>query len=187
MMRTARAILAGLALLAAAGASSAVAHTGGNNGYASITIDGASARYTLTLWPASLPPAVAETLRLARTGPGAARDQLLGWIRDKVTLVAQGRRCEAGPGALPEPVAPSESVTLVMDYACGAEIRDLLIRDDLFDVLGADYHTLARIDVPGKTTQFAFAPESRETRLALQDAGGSRGTASFVLLGVEHI
>ena len=54
-MRAARALRAALALLAAASASPAVAHTGGTNGYASIAIDGATARYTLTLWPATLP------------------------------------------------------------------------------------------------------------------------------------
>ena len=65
-MRAARALQIALALLAVASASAAVAHTGGTNGYASIAIDGATALYTLTLWPATLPPEVAETLRLAR-------------------------------------------------------------------------------------------------------------------------
>ena len=75
----------------------------------------------------------------------------------------------------------------MVSYTCAAEIRDLRIRDDLFDVLGADYHTLARIDAPGQTTQFAFSTESRETRIELRDAGGPRGIGSFVRLGVEHI
>ena len=59
-----------------------------------------------------------------------------------------------------------------MSYTCAAEIRALQIRDDLFDVLGADYHTLARIDAPGQTTQFAFSTDSRETRIELRDPGG---------------
>ena len=54
-MKPARALQIALALLAVAAASVAVAHTGGTNGYASIAIDGATARYTLTLWPATLP------------------------------------------------------------------------------------------------------------------------------------
>ena len=184
-MRATCAALTGLALLAATAPSAAFAHSGGRNGYASIAIDGASVRYSLTLWPASVPPPMAETLERARTGPGPGRDQLLGWVRDKVTLAAQGRRCEAGPGSVSDPASPAESVTLVVAYACGAEIRDLQIRDDLFDVLGADYHTLARIDAAGTTTQFAFGTESRETRLSLHER--RRGTASFVRLGVEHI
>jgi len=75
-----------------------------------------------------------------------------------------------------------------VDFACRRDVRDVVIRDDLFDVLGADYHTLARIDVPGRTVQFAFTPESRETRVTLDAApAGGPGTASFVLLGIEHI
>jgi len=187
-MRAARALGAvALALLAAGAASPATAHTGGSNGYASIAIDGATARYTLTLWPATLPPEVAGTLRLARAGPGPPREQLLGWIRDKVALTAQGRRCEAAPGAVPDAAPSVESVTAVVEYSCGAEIRDLRIRDDLSDVFGADYHTLARMDAQGQTTQFAFSSDSRETRVEVRDAGGPRGFLSFVRLGIEHI
>ena len=184
-MRATFLALSGLALVTAAATSPASAHTGGRNGYAALAVDGPGARYALTLWPASVPPEVAETLRLARTGPGPARDQLLGWIRDKITLAAQGRRCEPGPGSVADPAAPAESLTLVVDYACGVEIRDLVIRDDLFDVLGADYHTLARIDAAGTTNQFAFGTESRETRVRLDER--RRGTGGFVWLGIEHI
>ena len=75
-MKAATAVLAGLALLATAG-SSISAHTGGRNGYAAIAVDGAGARYALTLWPASVPPAMAETFRLARIGPWPGPHQLL--------------------------------------------------------------------------------------------------------------
>ncbi len=186
-MTAPRALRMAVALLAVASASAAVAHTGGSNGYASIAIDGATARYTLTLWPAALPPEVAETLRQARAAPGAASDRLLGWIRDKVALIADGQRCQAGSGSVSDGGPSAESVTVVVDYACGAQIRDLRIRDDLFDVLGPDYHTLARIDAPGQTTQFAFSTEARETRIELHGPTRSLGIGSFVLLGVEHI
>jgi hypothetical protein len=117
---------------------------------------------------------VAEELRLARAGRAPSRDRLLGFLQAKVTLVAQGRRCEAGPGFLRPPPPQGESITLVVDFACADPVQDLLIRDDLFDVLGADYHTLARIEAPGFSGQFAFTPETR-------------GTVSFFLLGIEHI
>jgi len=178
----------GWALFAlAATTGTALGHQGGSVGYASITIDGESARYRLTLWPATLPPAVAEQLRRARAGDGPSRDVLLDVIREKVALTADGRRCEAGPGSLLPATSATESVTLVVDFACGGEARDLVIRDDLFDVLGADYHTLGRIDAAGHTTQFAFTPESRETRARLTEPAGARGTASFLRLGIEHI
>ncbi len=186
-MRGRWAFAAGLALAAtAAAASPARSHSGGSTGYASIAIGRGGVRYSLTLWPSALPPTVAEELRLARAGRAPSRDRLLGFLQAKVTLVAQGKRCEAGPGFLRPPPPQGESVTLVVDFACADPVRDLLIRDDLFDVLGADYHTLARIEAPGFSGQFAFTPETRETRVAVGGAGGG-GTVSFFLLGVEHI
>ena len=186
-MRGRRALAAGLALAAAvAAAGPARSHSGGSTGYASIAIGRGGVRYSLTLWPSALPPTVAEELRLARAGRAPSRDRLLGFLQAKVTLVAQGRRCEAGPGFLRPPPPQGESVTLVVDFACADPVRNLLIRDDLFDVLGADYHTLARIEAPGFSGQFAFTPETRETRVAVGGAGGG-GTVSFFLLGVEHI
>jgi len=180
--------LAGLALVAGAMVSPVLAHTGGSTGYAVVGIDRESVHYSLTLWPAALPPALGDELRRARAGDPSSRERLLGFIRHKVALVARGRRCEPGPGSWPAASPNAESVTLVVDFACGGDVRALSLRDDLFDVFGADYHTLARIDAPGRTTQFAFTPETRETRVALDDASsGRRGMASFVLLGIEHI
>ena len=90
-MRGRRAVAAGLALAAvAAAASPAFAHSGGSTGYASIAIGHGSIRYSLTLWPPALPPAVAEELQRARAGRTPSRDRLLGVIRDKVTLDAPG-------------------------------------------------------------------------------------------------
>lgn len=147
---TARGLLVAGLVLAAAG-SPAFAHTGGSTGYAAIAIDRGSVRYSLTLWPAALPPAVADELRPAGAGHAPSRDRLLGVVREKVTLVTQGRRCEPRSGSLQPSPPPVENVTLVVEFACADRVRDLLIRDDLFDVLAADYHTLARIDAPGRT------------------------------------
>src|SRR5207247_2547291 len=65
---------------------------------------------------------------------------------------------------------------------------ELVIRDDIFDVLGPDHHTLAKIESPRATEQFAFAPDAREARVTLGDDGEvGRGSVSFFLLGVHHI
>jgi hypothetical protein len=176
----------GFALLAVAAAGSAAAHTGGTNGYAVIAIDGSQVRYTLTLWPATLPPAVGAEIVRARDGDHASRDRLLAIVGDKIAVRAQGRRpCAVGPRSVAPPATAAESLTLVVVFACQEAARDVVIRDDLFDVLGADYHTLARIDAPDVSTQFAFTPEAREIRVSLSAA--RRGVASFVVLGIEHI
>jgi hypothetical protein len=179
----------GMAVALATAGSFTFAHTGGSIGYAAIAIDGGSIRYRLTLWPSALPPAVADELELARTGDVHARDRLLGSLRDRVTFAAQGQRCAPRGGSLLPPAPTADSVTLMMEFACADAVRDLIVRDDLSAVFGADYHTLARIDAPGRTEQFAFAPETREARLTLGAApGGGRGGAwSFVRLGIDHI
>jgi hypothetical protein len=159
-----------------------LAHTGGSNGYASIAIGDSGVQYSLTLWPATLPPSVAEPLRMAQAGDRAGADRVLELIRARITIRAAGRRCEPGAGAVRPGPAAAESVSVDVRFACAGPPEDLVIRDDLFDALGGDYHTLARIDGPGVAMQFAFTPDTREARVA-----GGRGIGSFVLLGVEHI
>jgi hypothetical protein len=176
------AVLAAATVLAALGRVEP--HTAGSTGYASITLDGRHVRYSLTLWPAALPPAIVAHLRGAREGQAASRAYLVAVVRDKVALVGDGRRCEPGPTSVVPASAPAESVTVVVELTCGDAVGELTIRDDLFDVLGADYHTVARIDGGDYRGQFAFTPETRETRVRL---GGGHGTVTFVRLGVEHI
>jgi len=181
-MRPAR-VLAGAtaALLLACGV--AAAHTGGSNGYATIEVEGTRVRYHVALWPATLPPAIGDEIRSAGAGDVAARDRVLAAVREKVTVRADGRRCEPGQGAA---TSSGESVTFTIDFTCAGAERDVVIRDDLFDVLGRDHHTLARIDAGGRSTQFAFTPDTREARVTL-DAAPATGTLGFVRLGVEHI
>jgi hypothetical protein len=186
-MRPRWVLAAGLVLAAAATAGPARAHTGGSTGHAAVTVDGASIRYRLTLWPSTMPPTVAEDLRLAREGSVPARDRLLGVVRDKVILAAQGARCAAGRGSLVPPAPGVESVTFLVEFACADVVHDLLVRDDIFDAFGADHHTIGRIDAPGSTTPFAFAPDTREVRLRLDGSGAGHGLASFVGFGIEHI
>ena len=185
-MRRARARRGGLALLVAALAAAvpAGAHSGGSTGYAAVTIADSAMRYQLTLWPPALPPEVGEQIRRARAGDAAAQERLLGTIREKVGVTAGGQRCVAAPGGTAAPTAAGDGIVLAVEFAC-ASGGELLIRDDLFDTLGADYHTLARVDTPSHTLQFAFNPDAREMRVSR--AAGTGGFASFVWLGVEHI
>jgi HupE/UreJ protein len=183
-MTRGRPLLAGLALLVLT-ATPTGAHTGGSTGYATITIEDARVRYQVTLWPAALPATVGEQIRRAHAGDPAKRDRLIQVIREKVGVVADGGRCEPRPGEFRTGPSPGDSVILTVEFTCPGRGREVLIRDDVFDVLGPDHHTLARIDIPARTLQFAFSPDARETRVSLLGAAG--GTASFVWLGIEHI
>jgi hypothetical protein len=176
----------GVAAVMMAMAAGGYAHEGGSNGYAAVSVRRDTVRYSLTLWPATLPAPLAHRIGLARTGDAASRDELIGFIRDKIRLAADGRRCEPGAGTALPPNPGTDSLTLVVEFTCGRLGRALGIRDDLVDVLGADYHTLARIDLPARTAQFAFGHESREATVTLENPPMG-GVMSFVHLGVEHI
>jgi hypothetical protein len=179
-------LLMALAALTLATPTAAAAHEGGSNGYAAIAVAQDRVRYSLTLWPTALPPAVADEIAAARAGDVIHADRLIAVVREKVTVLAQQQRCQAGPGTTLPPNPATESLTLLVDFICPETVRTLKIRDDLVDVLGRDYHTLARIDLPVRTVQFAFTPEARETDVTLE--GRPAGDLlSFVRLGVEHI
>src|SRR5262249_30877587 len=60
-------------VLAAAAVGVAVAHTGGTNGYAVITVERGAVHYRLTLWPTALPAGIAASLQRARTGDASSQ------------------------------------------------------------------------------------------------------------------
>jgi hypothetical protein len=164
------------------------AHTGGSTGYAAIEVSGNVVRYSLTLSPVALPRDIAEDIRGAIGGQELSRRRLVDLIRRNIRLRAATVACEPGPGFVTAAAADVERVTIVVDYVCLAEMQQLTVRDDVFDVLGADHHTLARIQAGEITQQFAFAPDVREARVVLRDTADSgRGTRSFVVLGLQHI
>lgn len=164
-----------------------LAHVGGSTGYASIVVSGNTVRYSLTLSASALSPAVAEEVARVRAGRPDSRDRLLGHLRDKLALVDQGRRCEPAQGFVDAEGAEADRVTLVMDFACASDVRELSIHDDLFDVLGPDHHTLAKIESGGEIHELAFATEAREARVSLAARQPSREEGSFFRLGAEHI
>jgi len=162
------------------------AHTGGSTGYASVSIHRSTVRYRLTLAVAALPSEVAENFRLAQNGSGQARERLLDILRQRIALRADGIRCEAGPGVVEPAASDAASASMLIDFACPAGFRNFEIRDDLFDVLGADYHTLTKVEWAGGSRQFVFEPTAREASLTVGDSI-TRGASSFVMLGIHHI
>jgi hydrogenase/urease accessory protein HupE len=109
-------------------------------------------------------------------------------LRTRIVLRADDARCEPGPGQVVPTGPDATSATLLVDFACGTGMRVLSVEDDMFDVLGPDHHTLARIDTPAGTQQLAFTPDSRQARIAVEASGaGARGTGSFFVVGIHHI
>ena len=181
-----RRALAALLLLAAPAVG--LAHTGGSTGYAVITVSRGTVRYEATLPTTVLPSDLAEALRLAQGGHAPSREPLLDVVRKHVVLRADDVRCEPGPGEVSPGAFPAPTFTMRVDFACGRAPRELTVQDDTFDVLGPDHHTLARIEAPGTTQQFAFAPETRVARFPIETApAASHSTGSFVVLGIHHI
>jgi hypothetical protein len=153
-----------------------------------IAVSGNTVRYTLTVVPSTLPAAVAEELVSAGAGRADSRDRVVGYLRWKLALAAQGQPCELAGGFV-EPARPGVAVvTAVGDFVCPLEVRALTIRDDLYDVFGGDHHTLAKVEAPGSTQLFAFATETREARFVVASGPEEpRSPGGFFRLGVEHI
>jgi HupE / UreJ protein len=175
----------GLSLLMAACAP-ASAHSGGSTGYASITVQRSTVRYTSTLPTDALTSTMAEDLRLEQRGSVQARDRLLDVLRRTIRLRGNGVLCEPGPGSVEPSSFGASSVTMFLDFACPVGLHDLEIRDDSFDVIGVNHHTLMKVEWGGETRQFVFEASTRVGRFSV---GGpiTSGLMSFVLLGIEHI
>lgn len=171
MSRICATTLAAVALL---GWHAVCAHEGATTAFARIVISGSTVRYSLTLADASRIRADLEALAQA--------------VRAKIRLTSDGGACAPTPAQVVPPAVSALGATVVVDFACRGTVRTLDVRDDLPDALGTDLHTLAKVEWPGGTGQFAFATESREARF--ETAAGApvtRGAASFFWLGVEHI
>lgn len=172
------------------GVAGVSAHTGGSTGYAFIELSGNVVRYSLTLSPTALPKDVAEDISLARAGRELSRRRLVGMLSSHLHLTADSVNCQPGPGFVTAVGTDVDRVTVVVDYVCAGTPRQLTVRDDSFDVLGADHHTLARIQASDAAHQFAFSPDFRVAHIPIAATSASdavRGTGGFVVLGIEHI
>jgi len=179
------AALSGLLLAACVGGASA--HTGGTIGFATVTVDGASVRYSIALGPSSLPAQLGEQLQPGEPGAVPRYEPLLGAMIQHLRISADGRACEAAPGRVTPPASEGGNVLVVIPFLCAGPPRELVLHDDLFDVLGSNYHTLANIQWKGGSQQFVFQPDARETRIELEPGASGRGAASFFTLGIHHI
>jgi hydrogenase/urease accessory protein HupE len=135
-----------------------------------------------------MPSPLAEEMGFGQPGIAPDYRPLVNAIAGKIHFTNGGEACAAGPGQVVPPTSTTISITAIVDFVCPGEIRELGIRDDLFDAAGPNLHTLAKIEWPGGVQQFAFATESRATKVTVVGkAEAARGAGSFFPFGIEHI
>jgi hypothetical protein len=166
----------------------AQAHQGGTTGIASIAIGDTSIRYSLTLSDVPMPSPLAEQMGFGQAGVTPDYKPLARAVAEKIRFTNDGEACVAAPGQIVPPSAAAVTVTAIVDFVCPGKIRELGIRDDLFDVAGPNLHTLARIEWPGGVQQFVFASEARATTVSVgASTEATRGAGSYFPLGFAHV
>ncbi|MEK6209278.1 MAG: HupE/UreJ family protein [Pseudomonadota bacterium] len=163
------------------------AHSGGTTGFASVAVSGHTVRYSLTLH--DIPPGpLAEQMRLGQPGVVPDYQPLIEAIREKIRLANDGAPCAPSGGQLLAPSSNSISITGTVVFTCAGEVRELNIRDDMADVLGASHHTLVLLVGPGGSEQFTFEVEMREMIWSPgQKARAVRAAGSYFPFGVAHV
>ena len=163
------------------------AHSGGTTGFASAAVSGHTVRYSLTLHDI-LPGPLADQMHLGQPGVAPDYRPLVDAIRGKIRVSSGGMACEPSEEHLVAPSAASISITGTVAFTCAGEVRELSIRDDMTDVLGASHHTLTLLVRPDGSEQFTFEAEMREMIWPPgQKARAVRAAGSYFPLGVAHV
>jgi len=163
------------------------AHSGGTTGFASVAVSGHTVRYSLTLH--DIPPGpLAERMRLGQPGVAPDYQPLIEVIREKIRLANDGAACAPTAGHLLAPSPDSISVTGTVDFTCVGEVRELSIRDDMADVLGASHHALTLLLGAGGSDQFTFEAAMREAIWTPgQKARAVRAAGNYFPFGFAHV
>jgi HupE/UreJ protein len=180
-MRIVSAMVVALALIA----SSSEAHVT-STGLATVTVDGATVRYQLTLVTSELPASVATLLDAAGAGEPSAVDRVATLLKQRVVIGTPESRCRPGRIAIQASRLGDHRMNLEMSVRCASEPRVLILREEWFDVLGSHHRTLARVERGDVVRVAALSEDAPEARIEL---GGIAQTPQlgFLLLGVEHI
>src|SRR3954465_7246160 len=132
------------ALAAILAGSAASAHTV-DKGLATISLDGQSVNYHLLLAVTAVTPQGATGVNLGKAGAPADYSVLLKAVPEKIAITSNGKACTAATAALTPPAHEGVLVTVDVRFACAEIPRTLEIRDNLFEVIGAQYHTIANV------------------------------------------
>lgn len=157
-------------LCAAIAPSVAHAHAGDATGFASITINGITVRYTYT-------PTATST---------ADPSTLPALLRQHLQLSGDGQPC-----------TPDQANTLVVVFQCVSADRLISVADHLDQALGESHHVIALLTWNGGSQSHSFSPKTPTAIVKLfapstqaslfTSTPAATSTASFFSLGVEHI
>lgn len=172
-------LLLGLAVAMCLMPTSLRAHNVGTTGYATVTIEGRTARYAVTLPADVLPP---------------SEDLAQGIIRH-VSFEADGAPCSGVVDGTQPDAVKRMNVSAVVLYACAGTIGKLHVRDRFDILLGPNHHTIADFQWAGGTTQVVFEAGRRDAEIAIgqaktEDRNGKGAMSTFGAYlheGVEHI
>lgn len=162
------------------------AHIAGK-GLATISVNGATIEYSLLLAMTAAAADNAIGLQLGKPAGQQDYQPLLQAIEKHLRISAGDALCTPSNGQVTPPAQEGGNVTVHMRFDCAAASEELKIHDDLFDVLGGDYHTIANIQWSGGSQQHVFLPTARDVTVKLSASQSARGAGSFFPLGIEHI
>lgn len=162
------------------------AHTAGK-GLATISVNGTTVEYNLLLAMAAATADNAAGLQLGKPTGQQDYQPLLQAIEKHLRISAGDSQCKPGNGQVTPPSTEGGNVVVHMRFDCAAPAERLTIHDDLFDVLGGGYHTIANIQWSGGSQQHVFLPTARDVTVQLTASKSARGAGSFFPLGIEHI
>jgi len=107
-------------------------------------------------------------------------------VTQKIEVLSNGTACVPADSSWLPPAQEEGLVTVDVHFTCEDTPRALTITDNLTDVMGARYHTIANVQWPRGSRQFVFMEQSRELGIELGTVQ-TRSAGSFFVLGIEHI
>ena len=166
--------------------STGSAHTV-DKGLATISVAGQSVNYHLLLAISAVSPQGAAGPDLGQPGAPPDYSPLLRAVPAKIAISSNGKACTPAMSTLTPPAHEGALLTVDVRFACSEAPRTLEIHDNLFDVMGAQYHTIANVQWSGGSRQFVFMTQARDLRVDMAEATPQRSAGSFFVLGIEHI
>ena len=100
----------------------ATAHSTGASGFASITVNSNTVRYSMSMMAVPMPSELAERMHFGQPGVAPSYQPLADAIAQKIELKNGDARCVAGASQVAAPTAGSGTPTVIVDFVCARAI-----------------------------------------------------------------